>query len=85
MTIVASTIGLPHAARAQQPSVPIIGLMSARSPEDSVNVLKAFHQGLREGSGFADGENVKIEYRWARGNYGLLLALALSISPSSNR
>jgi putative tryptophan/tyrosine transport system substrate-binding protein len=75
-TIVASAIGLPYAARARQPSEPIIGFMSARSPEDSVNVLQAFHKGLREGGGFADGENVKVEYRWARGNYGLLPALA---------
>jgi putative ABC transport system substrate-binding protein len=50
--------------------------MSARSPEDSVSVLQAFHKGLREEGGFADGENVKVEYRWARGNYGLLPALA---------
>jgi putative ABC transport system substrate-binding protein len=50
--------------------------MSARSPDDSVSLLQAFHIGLREESGFADGENVKVEYRWARGNYGLLPALA---------
>jgi putative ABC transport system substrate-binding protein len=66
----------PLTARAQQPPVPIIGFMSARSPEDSVNVLQAFHKGLSEGGGFTDGENVKVEYRWARGSYGLLPALA---------
>ena len=41
-----------------------------------MSVLQAFHKGLREEGGFADGENVKVEYRWARGNYGLLPALA---------
>ena len=71
-----ATVAWPLAARAQQPSVPVIGFMSARSPEDSVSVLQAFHKGLREEGGFADGENVKVEYRWARGNYGLLPALA---------
>jgi putative tryptophan/tyrosine transport system substrate-binding protein len=50
--------------------------MSARSPEDSVNVLGAFHKGLKDEGGFADGENVKVEYRWARGNYALLPTLA---------
>jgi putative ABC transport system substrate-binding protein len=50
--------------------------MSARSPEDSVSVLQAFHKGLREEDGLADGGNVKIEYRWARGNYELLPILA---------
>ena len=71
-----ATVAWPLAARAQQPSVPVIGFMSARSPEDSVSVLQAFHKGLREEGGFADGENVKVEYRWARGDYGLLPALA---------
>ena len=67
---------LPLAARAQAASKPVIGFMSARSPEDSVNVLRAFHKGLQDEGGFADGENVKVEYRWARGNYLLLPTLA---------
>jgi putative ABC transport system substrate-binding protein len=68
----------PLAASAQQPSMPVIGFMSARSPEDSVSVLHAFHEGLKEEAGFADGENVKVEYRWARGNY-VLPALATEL------
>src|SRR6476620_8498493 len=71
-----ATVAWPLAARAQQPTVPVIGFMSARSPEDSVNVLRAFHKGLQDEGGFADGENVKVEYRWARGNYLLLPTLA---------
>ena len=51
-----AAVAWPLAARAQQPSVPVIGFMSARSPEDSVSVLQAFHKGLREEGGFADGE-----------------------------
>ena len=58
----------PLAARAQQPAMPVIGFMSSRSPEDSVNVLTAFQRGLGEG-GLIEGENVAIEFRWARGAY----------------
>jgi putative ABC transport system substrate-binding protein len=64
----------PLTVRAQ-PTMPVIGFMSARSPEDSVYVLQAFHKGLEEG-GFVDGRNVKVEYRWGRGAYGLLPELA---------
>src|SRR5262249_61079052 len=66
----------PLPVHAQQLSIPLIGFMSARSPEDSVNALQAFHKGLKDEGGFTNGENVNVEYRWARGNYGLLPALA---------
>ena len=49
--------------------------MSARSPEDTVQVLEAFLKGLGDGV-FVNGQNVNIEYRWARGDYGHLPALA---------
>jgi putative tryptophan/tyrosine transport system substrate-binding protein len=55
----------PLVARAQQAAMPLIGFMSARAPEDSVHVLEAFRRGLKEG-GFVEGENVAIEFRWAR-------------------
>jgi putative tryptophan/tyrosine transport system substrate-binding protein len=64
----------PLLARAQT-AVPVIGYMSARSPEDTVQVLEAFLKGLSDG-GFVNGQNVNIEYRWARGDYGRLPALA---------
>jgi putative tryptophan/tyrosine transport system substrate-binding protein len=70
-----SAVAWPLATRAQQPTMPVIGFMSARSPEDSVYVLRAFRKGLEEG-GFIDSRNVKVEYRWTRGDYGLLPALA---------
>ena len=66
----------PLAARAQ--ALPVIGFMSARSPEDTVQVLAAFHRGLGDG-GFVDGRNVSVEYRWARGDYGRLPALAAEL------
>lgn len=49
--------------------------MSGRSPEDSEHLVAAFCQGSRE-SGFVEGQNVAIEFRWARGQYDLLPALA---------
>ena len=67
----------PLAARAQH-SMPVIGFMSARSPEDTGPVLQAFLKGLRE-VGFQNGQNVVIEYRWARGDYGRLLAFAAEL------
>jgi putative tryptophan/tyrosine transport system substrate-binding protein len=67
----------PLVARAQ-PAMPVIGFMSARSPEDTVEVLKAFHNGLEQG-GFIDGRNVNIEYRWARGDYSRLPVLATEL------
>jgi putative ABC transport system substrate-binding protein len=68
----------PFAARAQQPAMPVIGFMSARSPEDTAQVLEAFYKGLGEG-GFVSGRNVNVEYRWARGDYGRLPALAAEL------
>ena len=68
----------PVAASAQQPAMPLIGFLSSRSPDDSAHLVAAFRQGLAEG-GFVEGQNVAIEFRWARGQYDLLPAMAVDL------
>src|SRR6516225_2327865 len=73
---VGAAVAWPYVVRAQQALQPVIGFMSARSPEDSANLLRAFQKGLKEEASFVEGDNISIEYRWARGDYALLPALA---------
>jgi putative ABC transport system substrate-binding protein len=68
----------PCAARAQQKALPVIGFLSTRSPEDSSVQMAGFRQGLAE-MGYIEGENLAIEYRWARGDYERLPALAADL------
>lgn len=68
----------PLAALAQQPAAPLVGFMSGRSPQDSAHLASAFRQGLAD-AGFVDGQNVRIEFRWARGDYDQLTALAADL------
>src|SRR5262245_64181814 len=68
----------PLAARAQQPSMPIVGFMSALSAENISGPVAGFHQGLRE-AGYREGQNVAIEYRWAQGHYDRLPELAADL------
>jgi len=68
----------PLVAEAQQSPMPVIGFMSARAPEDSAHLLAAFRRGLAEG-GYVEGQNVSVEFRWARGQYDLLPAMAADL------
>ena len=72
-------VAWPVAARAQQLAIPVVGFMSARTPEDSVRELEAFQRGLGEEGSVIEGRNVIIEYRWARGDYGRLPAFAAEL------
>jgi putative ABC transport system substrate-binding protein len=63
---------------AQQPAMPVIGFMNSRSPEDSANMVAAFREGLGEG-GLIESKNVVLEFRWARGEYDRLPALAAEL------
>jgi len=80
----AAAIFWPRAARAQQKTLPVIGFLSSRSPEDSTNQMAGFRQGLAEQS-YVEGENLAIEYRWARGDYTRLPALAADLVGKSVR
>jgi putative ABC transport system substrate-binding protein len=75
--LLGGTALVPLAARAQQP-MPVIGLINGTSAEKYEPQVAAFRQGLKE-SGFVDGENVTIEYRWAEGDYSRLPALAADL------
>jgi putative ABC transport system substrate-binding protein len=68
---------LPSVARSQKP-ISVVGFLNIRSPGDSPHLVTAFQQGLRD-AGYVDGTNVKIEYRWARGNVAMLPALSADL------
>src|SRR5499426_945780 len=73
-----AAVAWPLAARAQQPAMPIIGVLDSRSPDGMTDRLRAFREGLKD-SGYVERENVAIEYRWAENQLDRLPELAAEL------
>jgi putative ABC transport system substrate-binding protein len=73
-----ATVAWPFAARGQQSAMPVVGFLNGASPPAYARMLSAFLKGLGE-TGYLEGQNVKIEYRWAQGEIDRLPAFAAEL------
>ncbi len=73
-----AAVGWPIFAYAQQPKTPVVGFLNAGSPDGYAPYVKGFLHGLGE-TGFVEGKNVSVDYRWAREEYNRLQAMAADL------
>jgi putative ABC transport system substrate-binding protein len=78
ITLLGGAVVWPLSTHAQQPAVPTVGFLHPSSPEAFTHIVDGFRRGLTD-TGFVEGQNVAIEYRWARGQYDRLPALATEL------
>src|SRR6516165_1319537 len=76
--VLGSAAAWPATSRAQQPGVPVVGVLDAGSADGRADAVAALRKGLAE-AGFVEGQNVAFEFRWADGNYERLPALAADL------
>lgn len=75
LTLLGGVLVSPRVAQAQQKVIPVVGFLSSRTAKDSEDLATAFRHGLAD-SGYVDGRDVRVEFRWADGRYERLPALA---------
>src|SRR5262249_43153432 len=73
-----TTAAWPLATRAEQSPMPVIGFLNSASPQPFANYVAGFRAGLK-GTGYVDGQNVAIEFRWAEGHYDRLPEMAADL------
>src|SRR5262245_25720965 len=78
ITLLGGAAAWPLVARAQQPAMPVIGLLDPRSPHLLATPSHGFRQGLKD-TGYVEGENVALEYSWAENQMDRLPALATEL------